>query len=318
MAWTTQQIPDLSGQVAIVTGGNGGLGLDTVHALVDHRAHVIIGARNLEKAAAAEQSIRANAPDASLTVLELDLASVSSIRAFATQVLEDHATIDLLFNNAGMMATPEWTTEEGFEMQFGVNHLGHFELTRLLLPALERAPAARVVMTSSSARFGAGKYDLDNPHHRGDYDPWEAYGYSKLANLQFAIELNRRLEAEGSKTTAYAADPGLAQSGLQQTTAKNLPGAMQSFWVTMVNLVGQSSAAGALNQLRAGTDPEAVGGSLYRPRWMLRGAPVVGGVGKSLRKEEDLAKLWKVSERELDVNFDVAEIVRAVRAEAGA
>jgi NAD(P)-dependent dehydrogenase (short-subunit alcohol dehydrogenase family) len=309
MAWTVDNIPDQSGNVAVVTGGNGGLGLETVRALCQKGALVIIGARNLDKAAASEAEVREQHPAATIEVRKLDLGSVASIRAFAEEVTTSHPVVDLLFNNAGVVATPEWTTEQGFEMQFGVNHLGHFELTRLLLPALHRADAGRVVLTTSTARFSAGEYDLDNPHHRGNYEQWEAYGYSKLANLHFALELNRRLARAGSKVTAYAADPGLSYTGLQQTTAKNLPGGQQDFWATWVKRVGQSAAAGALEQLRAGTDPQATGGTLYRPRWFVRGAPVVGGIGARLRKTSDMEKLWTVSEQELGVTFDVANIV---------
>ena len=311
MSWNTNDMPDQTGRVAVVTGGNGGLGLETVRELARKGSHVVIGARNLEKADLARADVKTTVPGASLEVFPLDLGSLASVRAFAAAVLSAHTTIDLLFNNAGIMATPEWVTEDGFEAQFGTNHLGHFELTRLLLPALDRAEAGRVVNTTSTARFSAGAYDLDNPHHRGNYDQWEAYGYSKLANLQFSLELNRRLEAAGSTVRAFAADPGLSHTGLQHTTASVNPGRQQEFWVGVVERIGQSSAAGALDQLRAGTDPSAQGGSLYRPRWIVRGAPVVGSIGANLRKESDLQKLWKVSEEEIGQQFDVPAIVGA-------
>lgn len=314
MPWTTNDIPDQTGRVAVVTGGNGGLGLETVRELARKGAHVVIGARNLDKAAAAEAEIRRELADASLEIRALDLGSLTSIRSFAADVLAAHPTIDLLFANAGLMATPQGTTEDGFETQFGVNHLGHFEVTRLLLPALHRAGAGRVVLTTSTARFSAGPYDLDDPHHRTRaYEPWEAYGYSKLANLQFAIELDRRLRAASSDVTAYASDPGFAYTDLQQRTARDLPGASQRFAAVLVRWIGQSAAAGALDQLRAGTDPEAVGGTLYRPRWIAAGSPVVGGVGERLRKPDDLNKLWSLSEREVGAAFDVAEIVQQAK-----
>jgi NAD(P)-dependent dehydrogenase (short-subunit alcohol dehydrogenase family) len=211
------------------------------------------------------------------------------------------------------MATPEGTTVDGFETQFGTNHLGHFELTRLLLPALHRSGAGRVVTTTSTARFGAGPYDLDDPHHRRRrYEPWEAYGYSKLANLQFALELDRRLRAAGSRVAALSADPGFSNTDLQQTTAKELPGATQRLAATLVRWIGQSAAAGALDQLRAGTDPEAEGGTLYRPRWIAVGPPVVGAIGPRLRKPEDLARLWSVSEDDVGARFDVAAMVKGL------
>lgn len=307
MAWTASDIPDQTGRVAVVTGGNGGLGLETVRALARKGAHVVMAARNLEKAARAQAEVVAEAPEASVEVRALDLGSLASVRAFATEVLQAHAAIDLLFANAGVMATPEGTTVDGFETQFGTNHLGHFELARLLLPALHRSGAGRVVTTTSTARFAAGPYDLDDPHHRRRrYEPWEAYGYSKLANLQFALELDRRLRAAGSRVAALSADPGFSNTDLQQTTAKELPGPSQRFAARMVRWLGQSAAAGALDQLRAGTDPEAAGGTLYRPRWIGFGAPVVGGIAPRLRKPADLAKLWSVSEREVGEAFDVA------------
>ena len=312
MPWTARDIPDQTGRMAVVTGGNGGLGLETVRELARKGAQVVIGARDLDKAAAAEAEVRGEVPDASLEVLELDLGSLAQVRAFADEVLAAHDAIDLLFNNAGVMATPQRTTEDGFEAQFGTNHLGHFELTRLLLPALHRAPAGRVVTTTSTARFAAGPYDLDDPHHRHRrYDPWEAYGYAKLANLQFTLELDRRLRAAGSSVVALAADPGFAYTDLQQRTARELPGGSQKLAATLVRWVGQSAAAGALEQLRAGTDPSAQGGTLYRPRWIARGAPVVGEIGARLRKDADLQKLWSVSEREVGEDFDVAAIVVA-------
>ena len=307
MAWSARDIPDQTGRVAVVTGGNGGLGLETVRELARKGAHVVMAARNLDKASRGQADVAAELPSASIEVRALDLGSLASVRAFAAEVLQAHPVIDLLFANAGVMATPEGTTVDGFETQFGTNHLGHFDLTRLLLPALHRSGAGRVVTTSSTARFGAGPYDLDDPHHRRrPYDAWEAYGYSKLANLQFALELDRRLRAAGSRVAAFSADPGLSNTDLQQTTAKELPGRSQKFAAVLVRWVGQSAAAGALDQLRAGTDPAAEGGTLYRPRWIMAGPPVVGGIGPRLRKPEDLTKLWSISEQDVGERFDVA------------
>jgi NAD(P)-dependent dehydrogenase (short-subunit alcohol dehydrogenase family) len=311
MAWTAADIPDLTGTKAVVTGGNGGLGLETVRELARNGAHVIIGARNLEKAAAAEADVRSEIPTASLEVRKLDLSSLASVKEFADGVLADHRTIDLLFNNAGVMATPEMETADGFEMQFGTNHLGHFALTRHLLPAILTSPDGRIINTTSTARFSAGKYDLDNPHHRGEYDPWRAYGYSKLANLHFTLELDRRLRSAGSTVRVMAADPGFSDTDLQAASARSNPGASNRFFERLVPIVGQSAARGALPQLRAGIDPAAQGGTLYRPKWIGRGVPVVAGVGDRLRKPSDLAKLWEVSQNETGIDFDVAVIVSA-------
>ena len=212
-----------------------------------------------------------------------------------------HPKIDLLFNNAGLMAVPEGKTTDGFETQFGTNHLGHFALTMQLMPALLAAPAARVVSTTSVARFTAGKYDLSNPHMSGCYDPWDAYGMSKRADLQFAMELNRRLA--GRSVTAYAADPGFSRTDLQATSAKAMNGWQQRFWRIAVRVAGQPAARGALCQLRAGTDLAAVGGTLYAPRWFSFGAPVVRKVGSDINKPAQLASLWELSERETGLSL---------------
>ena len=304
MGWKASDIPDQSGKVAVVTGGNGGLGLETVRQLATHGAHVVIGARNLEKAAAARVEMESTVPGASLEVRQLDLGSLASIATFAAAVKAAHPTIDLLFNNAGVMAVKEGTTVDGFEVQFGTNHLGHFALTMHLLPSLLAAPAPRVVTTTSTARWRAGKYDLSNPHMHGCYDPWDAYGYSKRANVQFALELNRRLEGRG--LSAYAADPGFSKTDLQVASVRANNGFLQRFWRRTTAIMGQPAAMGALPQLRAGTDPAAVGGSLYAPRWITFGAPVVRGVGAGMRKPEQLVQLWELSERETGLSLERA------------
>jgi NAD(P)-dependent dehydrogenase (short-subunit alcohol dehydrogenase family) len=269
-----------------------------------HGALVVIGARNLDKADAARRTIADAVPGASLEVRHLDLASLTSIEAFAKAVAIAHPRIDLLFNNAGLMAVPEGTTVDGFETQFGTNHLGHFALTMQLLPALLASPSPRVVSTTSTARFMAGKYDLSNPHMRGCYDAWEAYGMSKRADLHFAFELNRRLKDRG--LAAFAADPGFAKTDLQQASLRANAGLMQRFWELAVAAVGQPASMGALPQLRAGTDPAAVGGTLYAPRWITFGAPVVRGVGKDIDRPDQMAQLWALSERETGLELEVA------------
>jgi NAD(P)-dependent dehydrogenase (short-subunit alcohol dehydrogenase family) len=313
MPWSETDIPDQAGRVAIVTGGNGGLGLETVRQLGRKGAHVIMAARNMSKATKAAAEIRPDVSDSLLEVRNLDLASMASIEEFATGVTSTYKSIDLLFNNAGVMATPQQLTADGFELQFGTNHLGHFYLTFLLLPRLLQAPAARVVSTTSTARFSAGKYDLDNLHVRVGYKPWEAYGISKRANLHFSIELNKRLAAAGAATTAYAADPGFSKTDLQATSSQSSGGFSQRMSHVGVERMGQSAARGALPQLRAGTDPAARGGTMYRPKWIGWGDPVIGRIGQRLRKPEDLAGLWKVSEVDLNIKFDVAAMVAEAR-----
>ena len=302
MSWKASDIPDQSGKTAVVTGGNGGLGLAASLQLAAHGAHVVIGARNLDKADAARGTIESAVPGASVEVVPLDLASMASVAAFAATVTASHPRLDLLFNNAGVMAVKEGVTADGFETQFGTNQLGHFALTMQLLPALLAAPSPRVVCMTSTARYVAGKYDLSNPHMRGCYDAWDAYGMSKRANLQFAFELNRRLKDRG--LAAFAADPGLSKTDLQPASARANNGFAQRFWILAVKLGGQSAARGTLPQLRAGTDPAAVGGTLYAPRWISVGAPVVRGVSKRIADPAQLVRLWELCECETGITLE--------------
>ena len=305
MSWTVEDIPDQRGRVAVVTGGNSGLGLETVRQLVGRGATVVMAARDLDKAAQAEEDISSTWPEARVEVEQLDLASLQSVHHFAGRVVSRHPRLDLLFNNAGVMATPEGITTDGFETQFGTNHLGHFALTALLGPALLSTPGGRVVMTTSTGRYLARRYDLSNPHLRGRYQPWEAYGISKRANLQFALELDRRLQAAGSPARALAADPGFSNTELQSTSARLSGGVTQRLAHAVVSRTGQSAAQGALTLLRAGTDPGAEGGTLYRPRWVWGGPPVVGGIGPRFRRPQELARLWEVSEQETGITFRI-------------
>ena len=302
MSWKASDIPDQSGKTAVVTGGNGGLGLAASLQLAAHGAHVVIGARNLDKADAARGTIESAVPGASVEVVPLDLASMASVAAFAATVTASHPRLDLLFNNAGVMAVKEGVTADGFETQFGTNQLGHFALTMQLLPVLLAAPSPRVVCMTSTARYVAGKYDLSNPHMRGCYDAWDAYGMSKRANLQFAFELNRRLKDRG--LAAFAADPGLSKTDLQPASARANNGFAQRFWILAVKLGGQSAARGTLPQLRAGTDPAAVGGTLYAPRWISVGAPVVRGVSKRIADPAQLVRLWELCECETGITLE--------------
>src|SRR5512143_2558861 len=194
MGWTTARIPSLSGRVALVTGANSGLGLETARALAGAGAHVILAARTAQKAGAARAAILETFPGASLEPLAMDLASQASVKSAARAVVKGHPVLDILVNNAGVMALPEGRTEDGYETQLGVDHLGHWTLTALLLPALLSAEAARVVTVSSMARYQGRALDPSDPYHEGAYDPWRAYGDSKLANYHFAIGLQREFE----------------------------------------------------------------------------------------------------------------------------
>lgn len=311
MSWTAADIPDQHGRVAVVTGGNGGLGLETSRELARRGAHVVMAARNLDKAETACASIVADVPDVALEVRELDLGALSSVHACADAILGAHDRIDLLVNNAGVMAVPESRTADGFETQLGVNHLGHFVLTHRLLPALLAAPAGRVVTVTSTARHLGAPLDPDNPHLDGDYEPWRAYAQSKLANLHFAVELHRRLMAADASVASLAAHPGLSNTDLQATAVRLSGGtAIARFWHSLARTTGMPADRGALPQLRAATDPSARSGQLYAPRWGTTGPPEARPlVGRSV-KRGPAWMLWDVSERETGTTFDVDALVR--------
>src|SRR3954464_11290465 len=262
VSWTTADIPDQTGRVAVVTGANGGLGLETARALAGKGAHVVMAARNQEKAAAAVEDIRKGQPDADLEVVALDLSSQASVREAAEKILAAHDTIDLLINNAGVMGIPERKTADGFEMQFGTNHLGHYALTALLMPALLRAgDGTRVVTVTSTAHHMGRAVNPDNPHLEGKYGAWKAYGQSKLANFHFGLGLQKRLEEAGAPVASLIAHPGLSNTDLQTVSVQETDGGFsQKFFHSMAGSTGMKPADGALPQLRAATDLEAKGG----------------------------------------------------------
>jgi NAD(P)-dependent dehydrogenase (short-subunit alcohol dehydrogenase family) len=262
--------------------------------------------RNQEKAAAAAAEIRATAPGASLELVALDLASQASVRAAAAQITAAHPGIDLLVNNAGVMATPEAKTVDGFELQLGIDHLGHWSLTALLLPALLRAPGARIVTVTSSAHHIGRAIDPANPHLAGRYRPWRAYGQAKLANYHFGLGLQRELEKAGAGAASLIAHPGLSDTGLQTASVQaSGGGASQRFFLFLGRRTGMSPADGALSQLRAATDPAANGGEFYGPLWVNSGPPVRKPILRRPGLDKAIATLWAVSERETGVPIDV-------------
>ena len=306
MSWSAADIPDQHGRTAVVTGANGGLGLETARALAVKGAHVVMAVRNQKKAQAAVDEIRAGAPDASLELVALDLAAQASVRAAAGQITAGHKNIDLLINNAGVMGIPETKTVDGFEMQFGVDHLGHWTLTALLLPALLRTPGARIVTVTSTAHHMGRAVDPANPHLKGRYRPWRAYGQAKLANYHFGLGLQRELENARADTASLIAHPGLSNTDLQAVSVQATGGgASQRFFHILARRTGMPAAHGALSQLRAATDPAAKGGEFYGPRFVNSGPPVRRPVLRSLGMDAAIAALWEVSERETGVPIDV-------------
>lgn len=295
--WTMSDMPDLQGRTALVTGANSGLGLETSRALAAKGARVILACRNLAKGQAALAEIIRSVPNATLELAQLDLASLASVREFAAGFQQTHERLDLLFNNAGIMAIPRSETPDGFETQFGTNHLGHFALTGLLLPTLLATAASRVITTTSLAR-SAGRLKFDDLQRQHAYGRWEAYGQSKRANLLFAFELQARLNAAGASTLSVAAHPGGSNTNLQGTSATASHARLESFfYATVWAWMSQSALMGALPQLYAGTSSQISGGELVGPGGpgSFRGYPKVDSRASKEYERSAAARLWDVS-----------------------
>jgi NAD(P)-dependent dehydrogenase (short-subunit alcohol dehydrogenase family) len=305
--WTAADIADQSGRTALVTGANSGLGLATARELARAGAHVVMASRSAGRGDAAAASIRESVASASLEVMVLDLADLASVREFAKRAGAAQARIDLLINNAGIMAAPRRLTRDGFESQFGTNHLGHFALTGLLLPALLRAPAPRVV-TVSSQLHRRGTMRFDDLMGERKYDRWGAYGQSKLANLMFCFELQRRATEAGSPLHSLAAHPGYAATNLQFAVSDRFY--EKAFGWIGNRLIAQSADMGALPTLYAATVPDLPGGTYVGPggRGEQRGYPkVVSAAGKAY-EEDDWRHLWEVSEELTGVHYEFAAV----------
>jgi NAD(P)-dependent dehydrogenase (short-subunit alcohol dehydrogenase family) len=307
VSWTAGEIPDQAGRTAVVTGANGGLGLETSRALAAGGGHVVMAARNQEKAAAALADIRDSTPDAPLEVVALDLGSQASVREAAQHILGEHESVDILINNAGVMGIPERRTVDGFEMQFGVDHLGHWALTALLMPALLRADAARIVTVTSTAHHMGRAVDPNNPHLEGRYGPWRAYGQAKLANFHFGIGLHRALDAAGARAASLIAHPGLSNTELQAVSVEETGGGLsQRFFHMLARRTGMAPSDGARSQLRAATDPEAASGEFYGPAFFNNGPPVRKPILRRLGMARAISRLWEVSENETGLAIRVS------------
>jgi NAD(P)-dependent dehydrogenase (short-subunit alcohol dehydrogenase family) len=305
MTWTVADIPDLSGKVAVVTGAGGGLGLETATALAGAGAHVVMAARDRARMEQAHSQIHAQHPGASTEFVELDLASLKSVRLAGEKILASHPRVDILVNNAGVMAMPQRQTEDGFEMQFGVNHLGHWVLTALLMPAI--GEGSRVVSVTSFARLSARPVDPANAHLERNYGPWKAYGQSKLANHHFGVGLQKEFDRRGTGASSVVADPGLSHTNLQKTTVKEGgTGVSGRFWRGAARYTGSTPGAGALMVIRAAADPGVRGGEIVGPRWLTRGHPVRRIIRRS--SPQAIESLWKVSRNETGLGlFDQIE-----------
>lgn len=307
--WTVDQIPDQSGRTAVVTGANSGLGFETAKALVGRGANLVLACRSASKAEAAIDAIRREEPAGKVEFFALDLASLASIRDFAKRVTDRYPQIHLLVNNAGVMAIPQRKTEDGFEMQLGTNHLGHFALTGLLLDSIAAADGSRVVNVSSTMHK-IGRMHFDDIHFDKGYSRWPAYGQSKLANLLFTFELQRRFDAAGVATLTAASHPGYAATNLQfEGPRMDGSGLMKRAMGVTNRIFSQSAAMGALPSLYAATAPDVRGADYFGPGGFmeLMGHPVRVDSNRKSKSLEDAARLWDVSVASTGVHYEALE-----------
>ena len=304
--WSEGDVPDQSGRVVVVTGANTGIGYQTAAVLAHRGAHVVLAVRNLEKGNAALSRIVAAGPRADVTLQALDLSSLDSVRSAADALRTAYPRIDLLINNAGVMLMPKQVTKDGFELQFGTNHLGHFALTGLVLGHLLPVDGSRVVTISSTGHRLRAAIHFDDLQWERRYDRGAAYGQSKLANLLFTYELQRRLTARSSgknATIAVAAHPGSSNTEL----TRNLPAVFRPVKAVLGPVLFQSPSMGALPTLRAAADPAVQGGQYYGPDGFLeqRGHPKVVQSSAQSHDKELQRRLWAVSEELTGVRFPV-------------
>ena len=295
--WSAEQLSEQTGRVAIVTGSNSGIGFETARVLAEKGATVVMACRNLEKANPKADEIRAAHPEADIEVMQLDLSNLDSVREFAEAFRAKHARLDLLINNAGIMVPPYGKTAQGFETQFGVNHLGHFALTGALLDLLTETPGSRIVTVSSMAHQ-MGKIQFSDLNWEKGYKAQQAYGQSKLANLLFTYELQRRLAAAGKDTLAVAAHPGWTETNLQEH-ARSIK--------FMNRFLAQGPLMGALPTLYAATESDVQGADYYGPSGLLEmnGPPKKVKSNKRSHDQKVAARLWDVSEELTGVHFQI-------------
>ncbi|KAB1193714.1 SDR family NAD(P)-dependent oxidoreductase [Haloferax sp. MBLA0076] len=308
--WTADDVPDLSGKTAVVTGANSGIGFEATKLFAEKGAHVVMACRSLDRGNRAMADIRADVPAASLTVAELDLADLDSVHRFADEFADDHGALNVLCNNAGVMAIPRQKTEQGFEMQFGVNHLGHFVLTARLFAHLRDTPGETRIVTVSSGLHERGRMNFDDLHGERGYDEWDAYAQSKLANLLFAFELDRRLTASGiDDVVSVGAHPGYAATNLQ-LRGPSETGSTARLWMSkLANAVfAQSAEMGSLPLVYAATDPSVESGDYVGPQGLfdMRGYPGPAEPSERARDQETAARLWEVTETLTDTRFRLA------------
>lgn len=301
--WTVNDIPEQNGKVAVVTGANSGLGYISSEALTRKGAQVVMAGRDKAKAQEAINRLKREVPGAKVEFIRLDLADLNSVQEFAADFKARYNRLDLLLNNAGVMTIPERQTAQGFEMQFGTNHLGHFALTALLLDNLTGTPDSRVVTVTSMAHL-YGRINFEDLQLRKNYNRFVAYCQSKFANVLFAFELQRRLKAAGASSISLSAHPGYAHTNLQNNSASSTGSLVEKVLYPITNrIVAQSAEMGALPQLYAATAPEVKGGEFYGPRFFTRGYPIKSKATARAYDPEIAARLWNVSEELTGVKY---------------
>ena len=305
--WTAADVPDQSGRTAVVTGASGGLGLETARVLAGRGADVVLACRDAAKAERAAGLIRAETGRARVRTVHLDLASLASVRGAAEEIRSACPRLDLLINNAGVMAVPaRRLSDDGFELTFAVNHLGHFALTGLVLDRLLATPGSRIVTVSSIGhRMGPGTMQFDDLQFSQNYDPWHTYWQSKLANLLFTYELERRLAAASAEPIALAAHPGNARTDLWRHTSRMNRTAYHPVLSWLTFWFAQSGPTGALATLRAATDPDAQGGEYYGPpgRLQYTGHPALVGSSAASHDAAAQRRLWQTSEELTGIRY---------------
>jgi NAD(P)-dependent dehydrogenase (short-subunit alcohol dehydrogenase family) len=297
--WDEENIPDLTDKIVIVTGASSGIGFEAAKALANKNAEVIIAVRNPEKGESAVRKIIGQYNLANVKVMQIDLADLQSVKTFAGNFKKTYSSLNILINNAGVMIPPYTKTADGFELQMGTNHFGHFALTGQLFSLLKSTKEARIVNVSSGLHK-SGRIEFDDLNwEKRKYSPLQGYRDSKLANLYFTNELDRKIKQNNLNVIATSAHPGVASTDLSRTS-----GAFMKFFV---KLIAQSSRMGALSSLRAAIDANAVGGEYFGPSGLMKGYPIINEPGE-LSKDENIAKkLWEVSEKLTGVKFDFAK-----------
>ncbi len=306
MLWTVDSIPRQNGRIALVTGANSGLGLETARVLAEKGALVILGCRSLKAAKRTRRQLLSEVVPANIDILKIDLSDLSQLNSATYQLFDNYPKLDLLINNAGVMAPPLTLSRQGLELQFAVNHLSHMALTLRLLPLMARQSAGRVVTVSSGAQY-MGTINWRDLQGRENYDRWSSYSQSKLANVMFSLELHKRLKESSVDIASLSAHPGLARTNLQSTSIASSRAWQEEFVYKLINPMFQSPRMGSLPQLRAATDLAAQSGEQYGPRFNFRGYPKLCPAARLALNSQARERLWVISEELIGNLVEISE-----------